>query len=261
MTNYTVLNCIGKGSYSKVYQGLGPTGESVAIKKAGDIKLLKNEYNILKSIDCKNIVSVFDFYKTRKHGHMVMECIPKNLYQVLTSLNIKRKVISLLYIKKYMYGILNGINTFHQMNIVHGDIKPANLLTNQYDIIKICDLSNARDNGFVQDNDCEVYTRWYRAPELACETKLVNKPIDIWAAGCIFCEMILGTQILPGDNKDHQLHLIEHHILINKDEFMKKFHRMERDGRDLIEKMLMYEPDKRITAKDALEHPYFDNLA
>jgi cyclin-dependent kinase-like len=98
----------------------------------------------------------------------------------------------------------------HSHDIVHRDVKPENLLVSSNGLLKVCDFGFARS---LQKNSSAVYTdyvstRWYRSPELLVGDANYSKPVDIWAIGCIYAEMLTGIPLFPGDSDIHTLKLI-----------------------------------------------------
>jgi cyclin-dependent kinase 8/11 len=199
-------------------------------------------------------------------------------------------------IKSFMWQILNGINYLHSNWIIHRDLKPSNILVmgqgKEEGMVKIADFGLARifqsplrplsDNGV-------VVTIWYRAPELLLNAKHYTQAIDIWAVGCIFAELHNGSPLFPGkENEAHNPKAFQENQLktifsilgtLTPDHWsavrslpdwhkIENWPRLERrlsqavpkmnpKGFDLLQRMLEYDPSKRITAADALDHPYF----
>lgn len=183
--------------------------------------------------------------------------------------------------------ILRALKYIHSANVLHRDLKPSNLLLNSNCDLKICDFGLAR--GIEPDEDNMelteyVVTRWYRAPEIMLSTKEYTKAIDIWSTGCIFAELLGRKPLFPGDDYIHQLQIIcdklgtprEDELTFVTSEKAKRFMKNQpmKPGVpfaklypatnpvaiDLLEKMLVFDPTKRISVEEALEHPYLDSL-
>lgn len=153
------------------------------------IKLTK--YIILDVFGHKSNVSlVFDFMDTD------LEVIIKDNNIVLTSANIK----------SYIIQTLQGLDYLHFNWILHRDLKPNNLLVNNFGVLKIGDFGLAKFFGSPNRiNTHQVVTRWYRAPELLYGARLYGTGVDMWAVGCILAELLLRIPFLPGESDLDQL--------------------------------------------------------
>ena len=187
-------------------------------------------------------------------------------------------------IKYFLYQITAGIAFCHARRVLHRDLKPQNLLIDRRNnYVKLADFGLARAFGIpVRAYTHEVVTLWYRAPEILLGARHYGTPVDIWSIGCIFAEMVMQKPLFPGDSEIDELHKIFYLLGTPTEEtwpgvsqlpdYTDTFPRwrpkrlqehipgLDEQGADLLRKMLTYAPSARITAKEALQHPYFDDI-
>lgn len=193
-------------------------------------------------------------------------------------------------IENFMYQLLLGVQYCHQKLVLHRDLKPQNLLINKRGELKIADFGLARSFGApVRSYSHEVVTLWYRPPDVLLGSKHYSTSIDMWSIGCIFWELLTGRPLFPGSNINDQLIRIQKVLGtpdlqewptmnecpdVNKSNLIwigakkKKWSTLisSKDvninsaGIDLIDRLLRYAPESRISAAEALLHPYFDNI-
>ncbi|EUR78682.1 CMGC/CDK protein kinase [Plasmodium falciparum 7G8] len=257
------------------------------------------EINILLQLQHDNILSIKEvvFGKHLNDIYLVMEYIEHELKMILDN---KSPSFTISELKCLLKQLLSGINYLHRNWVMHRDLKPTNLLYSNKGILKICDFGMARKFGHVTNHNFtkNVVTLWYRAPELLLGEQCYTNKIDIWSAGCIFAEMILKKPLFVGENEIDQLFKIlcllglpdkesypefyEYSFISkNKELFKKKKIKMNvnnirshfpnianqfsglylsDNGLDLLQKMLHYNPQCRISAQEALNHPYFNEF-
>jgi len=194
----------------------------------------------------------------------------------------QEKKMSHLDVKRIMYQLLQGLAFCHSHRVLHRDLKPQNILIDKKGSIRLADFGLARAfNVPIRTYTHEVVTLWYRAPEILMNQRQYSVPVDIWAMGCIFAELINLAPLFPGDSEIDQLMKIFQALGTptestwpgvsslpcyrpnfpnwkgnNVDYYVRKFE--DKDGIDLLQKMLVYNPNNRISAKEAIKHPYFD---
>jgi len=181
-----------------------------------------------------------------------------------------------------MYQLLKGTAFCHENQVLHRDLKPQNLLINRKGELKLGDFGLARAFGVpVNTFSNEVVTLWYRAPDVLLGSRTYSTSIDVWSCGCIFAEMISGVPLFRGrDNQDQLLNIMRiigtpsdaqfQKIFKDSPEIaVKQFPRYPKmnlaqvlpkaspQALDLLERLLKFDPSERLSAAEALNHPYF----
>ncbi|KZV15771.1 hypothetical protein F511_39847 [Dorcoceras hygrometricum] len=283
LDEYEVLDEICRGSYGKVYKGKEKeTGRMVAIKKEldGFCKSSYREIDILKSVvghpsfvQFKQVV--VDEYKD--DVYVVMEYIENDLRRSMKSMETP---FNESQVKALMKQLMEGVNFLHENGMMHRDLKPSNILVNNKGELKICDFGMSRQfRRALGSYSPRVGTLWYKAPELLLGAEKYSCAVDMWAVGCIMAELFLEDAIFKGDSEIDQLQKI-FGILGTPDDIVwpgfsslpgSRFKFVEQPfnmlsmnftiisglGIDLLNKLLACNPEERITAKDAINHPWF----
>lgn len=186
-------------------------------------------------------------------------------------------------IRSYMHQLIKGLAFCHSHRTLHRDLKPQNLLIDQSGLLKIADFGLGRTFGVpLRAYTHEVVTLWYRSPEILLGCREYSISMDMWSVGCIFAEMVMSKPLFPGDSEIDEIFKIfsilgtptenvwpEFGFLPNYKPSFPKWNPQDLallmpglciEGVDLIELMLAYNPATRISAKQALVHPYFYNI-
>jgi len=289
--SYTDTKVIGNGSFGVVYQAkLCESGEMVAIKKVLQDKRFKNrELQIMRRLDHCNIVSLLYFFytsgekKDEIYLNLVLEFIPETVYKVARQYSKSKQTIPVTYIKLYMYQLFRSLAYIHSNGICHRDIKPQNLLLDpESGILKLCDFGSAKHLVRGEPNVSYICSRYYRAPELIFGATDYTTNIDVWSAGCVFAELMLGQPIFPGDSGVDQLVEIIKVLGTPTREQIKEMNpnytefkfpqikahpwqkvfraRTSPEAIDLVSRLLEYTPSARITPLQACAHTFFDEL-
>jgi cyclin-dependent kinase len=225
-------------------------------------------------------VRLYDVLHTEKKLTLVFEYLDSDLKKYLDAAGGDLDAGTL---QSLMYQLLRGIAFCHHHRVLHRDLKPQNLLINKKLELKLGDFGLARAFGIpVRNYSHEVVTLWYRAPDVLMGSRQYATSIDLWSAGCIFAEMASGRPIFPGGSlKDQLLRIFKvlgtptersWPTIVNLPEYRKDFPvfeavslgtllpRLNPAGLNLLECLIEYVPEKRMPAKDALHHAYFDDL-
>ncbi|NWX63515.1 CDK5 kinase, partial [Promerops cafer] len=195
--------------------------------------------------------------------------------------------------QSFMYQLLKGLAFCHSRNVLHRDLKPQNLLINRNGELKLADFGLARAFGIpVRCYSAEVVTLWYRPPDVLFGAKLYSTSIDMWSAGCIFAELAnAGRPLFPGNDVDDQLKRIFRYpwewgtpewaagngepkgsgwgspvcpqpypMYPATTSLVNVVPKLNATGRDLLQNLLKCNPVQRISAEEALQHPYFTDF-
>ncbi|KAI8522529.1 hypothetical protein RHMOL_Rhmol13G0003900 [Rhododendron molle] len=234
------------------------TGETVAIKKVLQDKRYKNrELQTMRLLDHPNVVALKHcFFSTTEKDelylNLVLEYVPETVHRVIKHYNKMNQRMPMIYVKLYTYQIFRALAYIHgAIGVCHRDIKPQNLLVNPHTHqVKLCDFGSAKVLVRGEPNISYICSRYYRAPELIFGATEYTTAIDIWSAGCVMAELLLGQPLFPGESGVDQLV-----------EIIKIFHkRMPPEAVDLVSRLLQYSPTLRSSALEVLIHPFFDEL-
>ncbi|XP_074542810.1 mitogen-activated protein kinase 15 [Halichoeres trimaculatus] len=291
---YDIKRRLGKGAYGIVWKAVDrQTGEIVAVKKIfdafrnrTDAQRTFREIMFLQEFgDHPNIVKLLDVIRAQndKDIYLIFEYMDTDLHAVIK----KGSLLKDIHKRYVMYQLLKAIKYLHSGNVIHRDQKPSNVLLDTDCVVKLCDFGLARSLNQIQEDSGNpalteyVATRWYRAPEILLGSARYTKGVDMWSLGCILGEMLLGKALFPGTSTINQIekimsaipHPSPEDILAIKSEYGSSvIQRMllkpqvpledllqpsvPPDALDLLKGLLVFNPDKRLTAEQALKHPY-----
>jgi len=227
------------------------------------------EVQYLREINHPNVIKLLDVFSSKANLNLVLEFLDSDLEAVIKD---RSNVFLPADIKSWMAMTLRGLEFCHRNWVLHRDLKPNNLLIGSDGQLKLADFGLARD--FADPGmkmTCQVITRWYRPPELLFGARYYSTAVDMWSVGCIFAELMLRTPYLPGESDMDQLKTIFRALgtpteeewpghtklpdYVSLGQFPKSplkllFTAASADALDLLQKLLTYEPRRRIGAKD-----------
>ncbi|KAI9921737.1 hypothetical protein PsorP6_000132 [Peronosclerospora sorghi] len=295
-SKYKFIKVIGRGAYGVVISAEDTeTKEKVAVKKISrafedlvDAKRILREIKLLQHFDHENVITIVDLLPPLSLAqfddvYIIADLMETDLHRIIYS----RQPLTDDHVQYFLYQILRALKYIHSANVLHRDLKPSNLLLNSNCDLKVCDFGLSR--GVTPDEDNMelteyVVTRWYRAPEIMLSSREYTKAIDMWSTGCIFAELLGRTPLFPGDDYIHQLQIIcekigtpceeDMHFVVSErakrfmknqpvrpgTSFAKLFPKATPEAIDLLQRMLVFDPAKRISVEEALAHSYLASL-
>lgn len=285
---YQLVNQVGEGTFGKVYKAKNVvTGSLVALKrikveaeKDGFPVTALREIKLLQSLSHPNIIFLHEMMVSKGNVYMVFDYMEHDLTGVLSQTQF---VFEPAHLKSLCHQMLGGLAYLHQKGVVHRDMKGSNILVNGRGELKLADFGLARIFQKRRKNDYtnRVITLWYRPPELLLGTTVYGPEVDMWSAGTIMLELFTKKPVFQGNDEIHQLEVIYRILgtattdrwpgladmpwyeLVKPKEIFRNYFRaafqkyMSPAALDLAEGLLTYDPERRLTASDALNAPYF----
>lgn len=295
MRKYRLVAKKGEGTFSEVLKA-----QNVKDGKYHAIKCMKNRFenidqvNNLREIQAlrrlsphEHIISLEEVLYDQPTGRLalVFELMDANLYELIKG---RRQYLSSTLVKSYMWQLMKSLDHMHKKGIFHRDIKPENILiessTEIVKGLKLADLGSCRGIYSKQPYTEYISTRWYRAPECLLTDGYYGPEMDMWGAGCVMFEITSLYPLFPGSNEVDQISRIHKVLGTPTAEKLAKFRekgashisfdfptqkgigipqlipQVHPDCVDLIVKLLKYDASDRISAREALRHPYFKDV-
>lgn len=286
---YDCLNQVGEGTFGQVWKARSTKdGRYVALKKIrmeaerdGFPVTAMREIKLLQSLRHDNIVRLYEMMVSNGSVFMVFQYMDHDLTGVLSQTQF---VFTDAHLKSFCRQMLAGLAYLHHKGVIHRDIKGSNILINNRGELKLADFGLARFYQKRRQSDYtnRVITLWYRPPELLLGTTVYGPEVDMWSAGCIMLELFTKKPVFQGNDEIHQLDVIYrilgtpvveqwpgmtslpwYELVKPKETIPNHFRQLFEKwlspaGLDLAERLLTYDPARRVTAVQALEAPYFN---
>ena len=286
MQKYRIISKKGEGTFSEVMKAV-----SLVSNKQFAIKCMKRKFETVEEVN--RLFEVQALRKLAGHPHivqlhdvlfedhrlaLVFELMDMNVYEVMKD---RKSYLPEARVTRWMYQLFQAIQYMHKHHLFHRDVKPENLLIMD-DTLKLADLGSSCALNARQPFTEYISTRWYRAPECLLTSGYYSYKMDIWAAGCVFYELMTLNPIFPGKNELDQINKI-HAILGTPSEdtlsafrklsgdhlkdvkfapvrgtgFTKKLTHCSGELTSLVVELLNYDHSKRPNASQVVKHPFF----
>mmetsp|Transcript_135 Transcript_135/g.161 ORF Transcript_135/g.161 Transcript_135/m.161 type:complete len:553 (+) Transcript_135:116-1774(+) len=295
MRKYRLVAKKGEGTFSEVLKA-----QNVKDGKYHAIKCMKNRFdsidqvNNLREIQAlrrlsphEHVITLEEVLYDQPTGRLalVFELMDGNLYELIRG---RKHYLNPQLVKSYMWQLMKSLDHMHKKGIFHRDIKPENILIeSSTDVgrgLKLADFGSCRGIYSKQPYTEYISTRWYRAPECLLTDGYYGPEMDLWGAGCVMFEITSLYPLFPGSNEVDQVTRIHKVLGAPTPEIIAKFRskgtshisldfppqkgvgipqlipHASPDCIDLIVKLLKYDATERITAREAMRHPYFRDL-
>lgn len=296
---YQLQKVLGSGSFGYVFLAVHTaTNTKRAIKRIEKVGTqLSREFEVLSELKgLPHCVQLQECFFTKNDEgklvqNLVFEFLENDLERTIGLAKNSQQYISCSKVIDIGYQLFKAIADIHALGIIHRDLKPENVLISANNLVKVCDFGSSKFIDPKGKNTPYIVSRYYRAPELFLCLTNYDGCIDVWAVGCIIAELVCLRPLFRGKTEGEQLFSIfkiwgslteeQKRFYGNKVPFSKtyltKFPKYVKDEKlidqlfnsfdrkteliDLLNKVFEYNPEKRITAEEALAHPLFSGQA
>ncbi len=263
--NYKRTKILGQGSFGTVFlvkhKILNTYFAMKVIKKTNKSEkdeVLMNEINILRKMDHPNIVKITDFYTTNTEYILVTEYCPEGeLFYEIKNFAPFNEALTGWYMKQ----ILSAVCYCHKLKIIHRDLKPENILIskknkNGFNLVKVIDFGTAIIFNKNKNDKSLTGSVYYICPEVLSKNRNYTEKCDVWSCGIIMYILLTGLPPFNGDSDEEIVTKIKNGRF-NMEKYPWPI--ISSQAKDLIKKLLEFDPNKRITAEEALNHPWFES--
>ncbi|MCO5555526.1 hypothetical protein L7F22_009071 [Adiantum nelumboides] len=260
-----------------------------AFQNSTDAQRTFREVMFLQELtDHENIIKLLNVLKAENDRdlYLVFEYMETDLHAV-----IRANILEEVHKQFIMYQLFKSLKYLHSAELLHRDIKPSNLLLDSDCQVKLADFGLARSIAQLKDDSGQspiltdyVATRWYRAPEILLGSTKYTYGVDMWSSGCILGELLNGKPIFPGTSTMNQIErvldllgkpdlediaalespfaatMLENMSCGSARSFRKAFPSASPEAEDLLRRLLQFNPHRRLTAEQALQHPYLSQF-
>lgn len=291
LTRYTKLEKLGEGNYGQVYKARdNQTDRIVALKKIkfdseddGVPSTALREISVLQDIRHSNVVPLLDVIYGADHLYLSFPFYDKDVRRYMDCVG----ELHPMCVKYYVWQILAGLHHCHQHRILHRDLKPQNVLVNRSGHITLADFGLARTVAAPHNATIthEVATLWYRSPEILMGAHCYTAAMDMWSVGCMLAELTADMPLFAGESEIATIFKIfqftgtpsatlyptaaqlpDYHATfpqwrpLSVEQLHVRFPQLDVYGIDLLQRLLAVDPECRVSAGEALTHPYFADL-
>lgn len=284
--SYQRIEKIGEGTYGIVYKAINrKTNSIVALKKIrlenedeGIPATTIREISLLKTLKHPTIINLIDVIYSEKKLYLVFEYLETDLRSFIDT----QEDIPEALVLRMALQLFTALCFCHTRGILHRDVKPQNILVDKDLNIKLADFGLGRAiNVPLRTYTHDIVTLWYRPPEILLGSKYYSGSVDVWSAGCIIAELILSKPLFPGDSEIDQLYKIfrvrgtpDDEVWLNvshlpnykamfpkwKGVRLMEILNASEELVDVIEKCMVYDPVKRMVARDLMKHEAFKDI-
>eukprot|EP01022_Parablepharisma_sp_SALTPOND_P011754 TRINITY_DN149_c0_g1_i1.p1 TRINITY_DN149_c0_g1~~TRINITY_DN149_c0_g1_i1.p1 ORF type:complete len:625 (-),score=42.93 TRINITY_DN149_c0_g1_i1:6772-8646(-) len=252
--NYSFGKVIGKGKYAEVYYAshlqtnvpyaIKAIDKTMILAKPSRLIALNNEIRILQSLTHPNICKLYEIYENRNYIHLVLEYLPDG--SLLKNVEMKGEYPE-CEAKQVFKGLLDAMNYFHSKKVIHRDIKPENLVFDHNGALKVVDFGISTTLDTTEFHTAKCGSAGYMAPEVV-NGQPYNTKADVYSAGVVLYNLLFSGRF--GATKRDSVGNVIFPSL--------QWTLVTENAKDLVRKMIELDPKSRITAEEALKHPWID---